>query len=90
MADKKVTVTIGSTISVNPDPIQAKKNQDKVQWESTTGQFTIDLPGHTITYKQEGQKYIGLSGDFSTVGTLKYSVSASGKPVLDPEVEVVP
>lgn len=90
MSDKKVTVTIGSTISVDPTKVQVKKNQEKVKWESTTGEFTIDLPGHTITYKQEGSKYVGTSGDFPNVGTLKYSVEAPGKPILDPEVEIVP
>jgi hypothetical protein len=91
MSDKKVDVTISAGgISVDPTTIQVKKDQEKVKWESTTGPFTIDLPGHTVSYKAEGSKYVGVSQNFPNVGKHKYSVAATGVPVLDPDVDVIP
>jgi len=91
MSDKKVTVTItGRTISVAPDPVQPKVNQDKVKWECDTGTFTIKLPGESIPAKQEGSKFVGTSKTFPTVEKIKYSVSAPGADTLDPEVDVQP
>ena len=90
MNDKKVTVTIsGGSISVDPDPVKPQKDLHKVKWESD-GKFTIDLPGHTVNYKQEGSKYIAVAGHFTKVEKHKYSVSAPGAETLDPEVDVQP
>jgi hypothetical protein len=89
--DKTVTVTIaGNSISVSPDPVKPKKNQDKVKWECATGPFTIDLPSESIEGKQNGSTYVGMSKTFPTVEKIKYSVSAPGAETLDPEVDVQP
>ena len=93
MADKKVTVTIGSTISVNPDPVQVRVNNDKAKWENDNGtEFAIVLPaGYTQpTCGAQGGKYVCTSQTFGTVGTIKYTVTSPGKPDLDPDVDVVP
>ncbi|MEK6374398.1 MAG: hypothetical protein AABO58_17055 [Acidobacteriota bacterium] len=91
MSDKKVTVTITSrTISVHPDPVQPKKEQDKVKWECDTSAFAIDLAGQRIQSRPEGSKHVGMSNTFSKVEKLKYTVSAPGADPLDPEVDVQP
>jgi len=93
MADKDVTVTIGGTISVNPDPVVLKKNNDKAKWVNDNGtEFGIVLPSG---YDQpvcgaQGNKYVCTSKTFGSVGVIKYTVTSPGKPDLDPEVEVVP
>jgi len=90
MPEKKVTVTISSgQITVDPESVQVHKAQDNVKWTGDS-QFTIDLPGYTINYKQEGNKYVGVSGTFPTVGKIKYDVSAPGAETLDPDVDVIP
>ena len=91
MPEKKVTVTVSSgRITVDPTSIQVHKAQDNVKWTCDTSQFTIDLPGFTVSYKQEGGKYVGVSGTFPTVGKIKYDVSSPGAETLDPEVDVIP
>lgn len=92
MPEKKVAVTIASgQISVNPSSIQVKKSQDNVKWVCDAGQqFTITMPGYTIDYRQEGGKYVGVSGMFPTVGKIKYDVSSPGAETLDPDVDVIP
>jgi len=93
MADKNVTVTIGNTISVNPDPVVLKKNQDKARWVNDDGtEFAIVLPAGNDepTCGLQGGKYVCTSKTFGTVGTIKYTVTSPSKPDLDPEVEVVP
>jgi hypothetical protein len=91
MSEKKVSVAIsGGVISVDPETVQVKKAQDNVKWVSETGRFSIDLPGYTVTYHDEGKKHVGISTTFPTVGVIKYSVSAEGAPTLDPDVDVIP
>ncbi len=91
MSEKKVVVTIASgQISVDQPSIQVKKAQDNEKWTCDTGQFTINMPGYTINYRQEGGKYVGVSGTFPTVGKIKYDVSAPGAETLDPDVDVIP
>ena len=91
MSEKKVTVTVSSgQITVDPTSIQVHKAQDNVKWTCDTSQFTIDLPGYTVNYKQEGGKYVGVSGTFPIVGKIKYDVSSPGAETLDPEVDVIP
>lgn len=91
MSEKKVTVTIASgEISVDPTSVQVKKEQDNVKWVCDTSQFTITLPGFTVDYKQEGGKYVGVSGSFPTLGKIKYDVSSPGAATLDPDVDVIP
>jgi len=93
MADKKVTVTIASTISVNPDPVVLRVNNDKAKWENSAGvEFGIVLPAGypTPTCRREGSNYVCISQTFGTVGTVKYTVTSPGKPDLDPDAEIVP
>jgi len=92
MADKKVTVTISGSISVNPDPITLRVNNDKAKWESDGTPFAIVLPAGlpTPSCGTQGSKYICTSQTFSTVGTVKYTVTSPGIPDLDPEADIVP
>ena len=90
MSEKKVTITVsGSAISVDPDPVKPKKNQDNVKWECDQ-QFSISMQGNTIQSHQDGsKKYVGASGTFPTVEKIKYSVTV-GSNELDPEVDIQP
>ena len=89
MSEKKVTITVsGNQITVDPDPVQPKKNQDNVKWECNQ-QFSVSLQGNTIQGQQQGNKYAGSSGTFPTVEKIKYSVTVGGNE-LDPEVDVQP
>jgi hypothetical protein len=91
MSEKKVTVTIASgAITVDPTSVQVKKEQDNVKWICDTNPFTIALPGQTINYRQEGGKFVGVSGSFPTLGKVKYDVSSPGAETLDPDVDVIP
>ncbi len=89
MSSKSVTITVsGSSITVNPDPVKPKKNQDNVTWECAQ-QFSISIQGSTIQSQQQGNRYVGSSGTFPTVEKIKYSVTV-GSNELDPEVDVQP
>ena len=92
MSEKKVSVTVGSAISVNPNSIQVKKQQDNVKWTNDAGtQFGIDIPGYPAPQcRVEGNKYVCVSGSFPTEGTIKYSVTSPGVPTLDPDLEIIP
>lgn len=91
MAEKKVTVTIASgQITVDPETVQVKKAQDNVKWVSDSGEFTINLPGYNVSYRQEGPKYVGVTGTFPVTGKIKYDVSAPNAATLDPDVDVIP
>jgi len=92
MADKKVTVTIGSSISVNPDPVELRVNNDKAKWVSDGTPFAIVLPSQYTqpTCGQQGTNYVCMSGTFGSTGTIKYTVTSPGKPDLDPDMDVVP
>jgi hypothetical protein len=93
MADKKVTVTIGSSISVDIDPVVLRVNNDNAKWENTDGtEFAIVLPSE---YPQpacgpQGSNYVCTSRTFGAVGTIKYTVTSPGKPDLDPGIDIVP
>ena len=92
MPEKKVSVTVGSSISVNPDSIQVKKTQDNVKWVNDAGtEFSIQIPGYpTPQCRVEGNQYVCVSGTFPNTGTVKYDVSSPGKPTLDPDLEIIP
>jgi len=93
MADKKVTVTISSSISVDIDPVVVRVNNDKAKWENTSGtQFAIILPSPypAPTCGMQGSNYVCTSQTFGSVGTIKYTITSPGKPDLDPDVDVVP
>jgi len=89
MSEKKASITVsGGTISVFPDPVQPKKNQDNVKWECDQ-QFSIGLQGNTLRSSQSGNKWSASSGTFPNVQKIKYSIQAGGNE-LDPEVDVQP
>ena len=89
MSEKKVSISVsGSTISVVPDPVQPKKNQDTVKWECDQ-QFSIEMQGSTLQSSQNGNKWSVSSNTFPTVEKIKYNVVSGGNE-LDPEVDVQP
>jgi hypothetical protein len=92
MPEKKVSVTVGSSISVDPNSIQVKKAQDNVKWVNDAGiEFGIQIPGYpTPQCRMEGNKYVCVSGTFPNTGTVKYDVTSPGKPTLDPDLEIIP
>lgn len=92
MSEKKVSVTVGSSISVDPESIQVKKEHDNVKWVNDAGtQFGIDIPGYPApSCRVEGNKYVCVSGTFPTTGTIKYNVTSPGKLTLDPDLEIIP
>jgi hypothetical protein len=91
MSDKKVDVTIGDTISVSPESLQLKKDLEKVKWESDGTPFSIEIPGYPAPEcRAHGKKYECVSRTFPSVGKIKYNVSSPGKPVLDPDLEIIP
>ena len=95
MAQKPVTVTIGSSITVSPDPVQVKKNQDTIAWQGTSAtEFSIIFPGGgepTVNCGLQNGKWVCTAGPFQNNGSssrfVKYDVR-SGNMRLDPEVEV--
>jgi hypothetical protein len=92
MSEKKVSVAVGGSISVSPDSIQLKKNQDNVKWVNDAGtEFGIEIPGYEApSCRAEGGKYVCVSTTFPNTGTIKYNVTSPGKPTLDPDLEIIP
>jgi hypothetical protein len=93
MADKKVTVSIGSSISVDPDPVVLRVNNDKAKWVNDAGiPFDIVLSAAypAPTGGPQGSKYVCTSQTFGAIGKVKYTVTSPGKPDLDPEADIVP
>ncbi len=97
MAQKPVDVTVnpGVSISVDQNKVQVKKGVDTVAWKSTAPQqeFGIVLPTgeQPASCGWQGNKYVCTAGPFSgDARTIKYDVTASGTPTLDPDVEVIP
>lgn len=92
MPEKKVSVTVGSSISVDPNSIQVKKTQDNVKWVNDEGiEFAIQIPDYPAPQcRKEGNKYVCVSGTFPNTGTIKYDVTSPGKPTLDPDLEIIP
>jgi len=96
--DVSVTVTPGVGITVDPtDPIQLKKNQDTVEWKSTTKdqQFTVVLPAGepAVSCSFQGGKWVCVAGPFTTGSTMrsfKYDITATNAPTLDPDIEIFP
>jgi thiamine pyrophosphokinase len=96
--DVSVTVTPGVGIVINPTtPVQLKKNQDTIEWKSTTKdqQFTVVLPEGepAVSCSMQGSKWICVAGPFvtgSTIKNIKYDITAPNAPVLDPDIEIFP
>lgn len=99
MAQKPVDVTVnpGVDIQVNVKTVQVKKNSDTVSWKATNSnqQFNIVFPPGepAVSCDWQGNKWVCVAGPFScgaTARTVKYDVTASGTPTLDPDVEIQP
>jgi hypothetical protein len=97
MAQKPVDVTVnpGVGITVDVNKVSVKKGVDTVAWRSTKSnqEFGIDLPAGepTVTCAWQGNKWVCTAGPFNgSPRTVKYDVTASGTPTLDPDVEVLP
>src|SRR5437763_390191 len=68
---------------------------DTVAWKSTKSdqEFGIDLPDGepAVSCGLQGNKWVCTAGPFNgDPRTIKYDVTASGTPTLDPDVEVIP
>lgn len=97
MAQKPVDVTVnpGVDISVNVNKVKVQKGVDTVAWKSTTinQEFGIVLPAGepAVSCAFQGNKWACTAGPFGgDPRTIKYDVTASGTPTLDPDVEVIP
>jgi len=97
MAQKPVDVTVnpGVDIKVNLNKVDVKKGVDTVEWKSTSShqEFGIVLPAGepAVSCAYQGNKWVCTAGPFNgSPRTIKYDVTASGTPTLDPDVEVIP
>ena len=101
MAQKfvSVSVNVGSGITVNPTTVQVQKNQDTIQWKGNSSQefnivFKNGAGEPNVTCALQGGRWVCEAGPFSnTTGNnrkVKYDVTSSGTPTLDPDVEVFP
>src|ERR671918_259702 len=97
MAQKPVDVTVtpGVGITVNDDKVKVHKGVDTVAWKSTTTsqEFGISMPPGepVVSCGWQGNRWVCTAGPFDgDPRTIKYDVTASGTPTLDPDVEVIP
>jgi hypothetical protein len=96
MATVEVTVSLkGGKISVDKNKVQASLSKgDRVQWTCSDGTFGIDFGGTwpNPPTSPGGPPFTAASGPFNKPAgtTLKYSVTASGLPRLDPDIDIVP
>jgi hypothetical protein len=100
MAQKPVDVTVnpGIDIRVNDEKVKVDKNSDTIAWKSTTinQEFQIVLPAGepAVSCSYQGNKWVCTAGPFQnntgSVRTIKYDVTATNAPTLDPEVEIQP
>jgi hypothetical protein len=97
MAQKPVDVTVnpGVGITVDISKVKVKKDIDTVVWKSTKSnqEFGINLPvgEPSVNCAWQGNKWVCTAGPFNgSPRTVKYDVTASGTPTLDPDVEVLP
>jgi hypothetical protein len=99
MAQKPVdvTVNVGVSITVDINKVTVKKGVDTVAWRSTKSnqEFGIEWESSAgepaVTCDWQGNKWVCSAGPFDgNPRTVKYTVTASGTPPLDPDVEVIP
>ena len=89
MAQKDVKISFsGTTISVDKDKVSAKQHDDTVLWVAD-GAFAIVINRVSTPATQHNNKWQLTLGPWSTVGTIKYDVTAPGKTTLDPDIEVI-
>ena len=90
MAKTGVSVSFSNgTISVNKPKVKIKKKDDSVEW-SGDRQFSIVMPGRTVTASQSGSAWLASAGPWDNEQNIKYDVTAPNHADLDPEIEVVP
>jgi hypothetical protein len=99
--DLKVKVKVvevtksGTTLSVKPDKVQIKKNQDIVVWVTNGGSMKITFkpgnpaPGNPFTDLVCKARFCAALTPSAAQGTFAYKVTVDGV-VLDPNVEVIP
>jgi hypothetical protein len=97
--DKDVTITVGTNITVNPDPVEVKKGLEQVKWNcqnTNVTSLTVALKDGSYnvpcTRKNDGT-WECKSKKFETDGTYAYGVTAVVDGVtkyLDPEIIVRP
>jgi len=100
MAQKPVDVTVnpGVDIKVNDEKVKVEKGSDTIAWKSTTSnqEFQIVLPAGepTVSCGWQGNRWVCTAGPFQNNSgqprTIKYDVTATNAPTLDPEVEIQP
>lgn len=93
-ADKVVRITFNSSGLPVPDqdPVQVKKDNQKVRW-CADFDFQVTVEGYTnLTYSSTGASpdpYRCTTGVFPDIRTYKYSITANGV-TNDPDLEVRP
>lgn len=91
--DKVVALTLnGSGLPVpDQDPVQVKKDKQKLRW-CADFEFQIAMDGYSdITYSSGGSDCLfrATTGTFSEIRKYKYSITANGQ-TNDPEVDIRP
>lgn len=89
--EKVVRITMQNGLPVpDQDPIQVKKDNQKVRW-CAEFDFTIDVDGYSdIKYSTGGNpNYKCTTGTFSEIKKYKYSITANGV-TNDPDLDIRP
>lgn len=92
--DKVVTITLNADGLPVPDqdPIEVKKDNQKVRWEADFD-FKIEVDGYTnMKYNKTSASkdpFNCTTGTFPDVRRYKYSITANGK-TNDPDLDVKP
>ena len=91
MDDKVVRVTLDRSGLPVPDqdPVQVKKDNQKVRWEADFD-FRITIDGYDdVKQSNNGGTYECKTGVFVSEQTYKYTISANGKD-NDPSLDIKP
>ena len=91
MDDKVVRVTLDRSGLPVPDqdPVQVKKDSQKVRWEADFD-FRITIDGYDeLKHSNGGGSYECKTGVFVNERTYKYTISANGKD-NDPSLDIKP
>lgn len=90
--DKVVNITLNSSGLPVPDqdPIQVKKNSQKIKW-CADFQFTVSIEGYSeVNYGSSNEcAYSAKTGYFTNQKRYKYSITANGV-TNDPEIDIQP
>ena len=89
MDDKVVTISMANGMPVpNNDPVEVKKDQQKLRWEAAF-EFQITVDGYTDLTYSHNSEYTCKTGNFTTERRYKYTISANGVD-NDPMIDVRP